>query len=358
MNIQNKWKPIALGLIIAFSTIVIVNSFEEVSAVMDRYVGGGGTPNYATITQALAASSSGDTIYVAYGTYNENIVIQISINIIGVMSGPNRPIISGTNNNNPIIDIGTNNIEVNISNMEIDGASGNLVAGIRSSITTMDNHDVVIINCMIHGMTGYGSGILLNNAYSHWIYDCNIFDNYYGVYIDSSDSNLINFCDIHNNEYDGIYVYGDDNTIDSNMIYDNGFCGVELYYSDDCTIGSYSEIYENEYGIYAYECDDFTIVGTADEDHLYQVFVHNNTYNGIVLDYCDNLQISYTSTDDNGDDFRDGLVTYYCDNNIMDHVLFWDSMYCYNCDTWAISYYHIINYYLYLCTNYSWSNPI
>jgi parallel beta-helix repeat protein len=366
MNMRNKYKPVILGLLLAFSAIVIVNNLDEVAAT-NRYVGGGGTPNYATITQALAASSSGDTIYVAYGTYNENIDIQISINIVGVMSGPNRPVISSSNNNDPIIDIINTDINVIIRNFEIDGNGGNSVAGIRSSITPADTLGVEIDNCVIHGMSGTGSGIkLYNNANSHWIHDCNIYSNYNGITMNNSDSNLVEDCVIHNNQNDGIYVYGDENDFEDNTINDNGYCGIELYDSWDCLIASSyygnTEIYDNEYGIYASYCDDLTVIGSANVDYLCQVLVHNNTNRGISTTYCDDLQVSYTSTNDNGDDTDDGFYSYQSEHAIMDHVLFWDSMTLYNCSKtwvwWAISYYHILSPSLTLCGNITWSNPI
>ncbi len=43
-------------------------------------VGGGG---YATIQAAINAASAGDTILIASGTYNENIVVNQSVTLIG-----------------------------------------------------------------------------------------------------------------------------------------------------------------------------------------------------------------------------------------------------------------------------------
>lgn len=47
------------------------------------YVGGDGPGNYSTIQNAIAAASTGDTIFVYNGTYIENIIIDKSLELIG-----------------------------------------------------------------------------------------------------------------------------------------------------------------------------------------------------------------------------------------------------------------------------------
>lgn len=77
---------------------------------------------------------------------------------------------------------------------------------------------------------------------------------------------------------------------------------------------------------------------------------------------CDDSQVSYTSTNENGDDINDGLCSEDTEDVIMDHIIFWDSMTLHRCSLstpyWSISYYHIINPILDLCGTIYWSNPI
>lgn len=47
--------------------------------------------NYATITAALAAASSGDTIGIQPGTYTENLTLKDGVNIVGLQSDPYTP---------------------------------------------------------------------------------------------------------------------------------------------------------------------------------------------------------------------------------------------------------------------------
>ena len=55
-------------------------------------VGGGG---YATISDAIAAANNGDTILVAPGTYNESLLINKEVNIVG-LGNPGDVVIQGT----------------------------------------------------------------------------------------------------------------------------------------------------------------------------------------------------------------------------------------------------------------------
>ncbi|MCK4267103.1 MAG: nitrous oxide reductase family maturation protein NosD, partial [Thermoplasmata archaeon] len=52
-------------------------------AAADLYVGGPGPGNYTTIQEAIDISIAGDTIYVYNGTYQEDLVINKGIALIG-----------------------------------------------------------------------------------------------------------------------------------------------------------------------------------------------------------------------------------------------------------------------------------
>ena len=69
------------SILLIITIIPSINS-DESSNLQSRsilYVGGGGQGNYSTIQSAIDAASSGDTIYVFNGIYNEQINIDKTI---------------------------------------------------------------------------------------------------------------------------------------------------------------------------------------------------------------------------------------------------------------------------------------
>jgi hypothetical protein len=87
-NIFRKWMTIAIICLFAgVSVLPSISSFKPVSGEgsfsTTLYVGGTGPGNYTSIQSAINDATSGDTVFVYSGTYYENIVIDVSINLIG-----------------------------------------------------------------------------------------------------------------------------------------------------------------------------------------------------------------------------------------------------------------------------------
>ncbi len=74
---------LAFFMIASVITIIAPNDFNALANPGILYVGGGGGGNYSTIQSAVTAASNGDTIFVYAGTYNENIVINSQVSLIG-----------------------------------------------------------------------------------------------------------------------------------------------------------------------------------------------------------------------------------------------------------------------------------
>ena len=78
--------PMILLVSIVTSNNIIVSTKIFSKSTMDGdtlYVGGSGPGNYSRIQDAINNASDGDTIYVFSGIYDEYIVIETSINLIG-----------------------------------------------------------------------------------------------------------------------------------------------------------------------------------------------------------------------------------------------------------------------------------
>ena len=75
------------------------------------YVGGSGPNNYTSIQEAINYAGDGYTIHVYYGNYNESIVINKSISLIGIEQNGEKPIINGSiNESKKVVMIGADNI--------------------------------------------------------------------------------------------------------------------------------------------------------------------------------------------------------------------------------------------------------
>ena len=89
---KNKFFAVLLGLLTLVGSVLL--SGGEISAATRTVGSGGSSPNYSTIADAMSASSSGDTILVLPGTYNEDVVMKEGVILSG--SGPAETTIQGT----------------------------------------------------------------------------------------------------------------------------------------------------------------------------------------------------------------------------------------------------------------------
>jgi parallel beta-helix repeat protein len=171
--------------------------------------------DYPTIQQAIDAATSGATISIAVGTYNETLIINKTLTLLG------------RRGSSPIFEGGGSGVAVTL----LSGASGSTVAGIV--------------------ITNYDQGILIQGASECKIYD-NTMSQMGDIGISAEGSNAVN-----NQIYSNIFQ---DNTIaidlteptNSNNIYDNTISsnniGLNLTESSGNTIYA-NTISQNDIGI-------------------------------------------------------------------------------------------------------------
>jgi len=178
-------RRLILSIILALIFFSMLNSRPDVRSVeisSKTYTVGppGSGADFTKIQDAINAASSGDTIAIWNWLYEENVVVNKSVTIIGTNS--NATIVSAFLPNENAFSVGASN--VTLTGLRIEGANG-------------------------------ASGIYVSKAYFSNISGNVVQDNKFGVSLDHSDSNLIR-----------------DNTITAGNIYPDAQFGVSLDHSD------------------------------------------------------------------------------------------------------------------------------
>ena len=203
---------------LVFEGMMNIGSIE---AATTRYVGGSGPGNYSTIGNAILVAQPGDTIRVYAGIYNENIIINKKINLIG--NGSINTTINGGGINN-VIKI-TSNL-VNISGFLLKNSGTEFSPNERAGIKLDEVNNVLIKN---NNISYNQYGILIYKSNSIDIIDNMFFNNSGSIYLERSKSNKI-----MNNSMVNCSLFIDGNSIeqyDSHIITKNNTVNKKpLYY--------------------------------------------------------------------------------------------------------------------------------
>jgi len=166
--------------------LFLIENCPAVGATL--YVGGSEPGNYTPIQKTINNATNGDTVSVSSGTYNENVYIDKSLNLIG----NSKPVINGQDSHKSTIEIMSDN--VTISGFEIHNTIGLSSSYSSIAVGKQENFRYVVINnCYI---TDAGYGIMIK-GYHHTISNCIIKNiQEYGIMLVSG-ANNINVIDIY-----------------------------------------------------------------------------------------------------------------------------------------------------------------
>ncbi len=223
------------------------------------YVGGSGPNNYTKIQDAINNASAGDTVFVYSGTYEEQVIINTTVNLIG--ENRESTIIKGVVTFNNV----NGGVLKNFTLTHSTTFGGSLVLISSHLLRIEDNHlhqtwnsgiclkqqseDNIITNNKISETYGYGiesietyNNTISDNTLSDNLYQClylersngfmithnNITDNGEGLSLVQSSRNTIQFNLIHSNNEVGIYLvqYSHNNKILHNHITKHKTCGL------------------------------------------------------------------------------------------------------------------------------------
>jgi len=180
----NEYRGIFKYFLMFLLLFLILYSFSAWAA--EIYVDDDGGKDYTTIQAAINAADPGDTIFVYNGTYNENVLVNKTINLIGNSSS--ECIIKSAALTQPVMDINSLADSSNISGFKLIDANGTNSFGLR--ITSAENCnliDIIISNVttVIAGNQYTAYGLFISNVKNTTFNDFQIY------FINGSDSNDI-----------------------------------------------------------------------------------------------------------------------------------------------------------------------
>jgi len=236
-----------IGLMV-IAALAVIGTAEADMVVDDD---NGTWADYGTLTEALENASPGETIEVYAGTYDETVVVDLSVDIIG--NGSADTIVDG-NGGGTVFNVSGE--DVTISGLNV--TSGNFGIHLQWA------NNSVVSNCII--TDNYRIGIYINWSTMVNVTGCNVSHNGDGVFIRNT-----TWTDVHDSSICKNMRGG--GTWNDGIRFDSVVENVTLWGND---------IYGNGYGV---DLDD-----PYDNEHYWDIMIANNTivgseYNNIFVDH-------------------------------------------------------------------------
>lgn len=216
-NIENM--NISYATKVAKLTMATIADFASMTFTIEGvtlYVSGSDPGNYSSIQDAIDDAENSDTVYVFSGTYDEHILIDEPINLIG----ETNTIITGAGQENVIELTGS---WIYLTGFTIQNSG---IEWLSAGIDVSSNHNIIYGNTISYNK-GYGIGI-------------------YGKSYNTISNNMVT------NNKDGIISWYSSkyNNIIENTIKDNEVCGVALSAESFYNEINKNTIENNKFGVY------------------------------------------------------------------------------------------------------------
>ena len=254
--------------------------------------------SYLTIQSAIDDADIGDEIHVDSGTYNENVVVNKQLTLLGIDTGAGIP----------VVDAGRNGDVITIS------ANGCLLDGFAATNSGLSEEDAGI-------EVTSSNNVIRNNIISN---------NMAGIGLESSNDNILSNNVVISNSYPGICLTSSDNNIIStNTVNLNAYYGIELYLSSNNTVIDNIANSNTRYGIFVWDSDNNNrmISNTANDNVHAGIRFYSSSNNVISGNSLTNTKFGismYGSNDnvisDNNASFNEnGISLDQSSNNIIYH---------------------------------------
>ncbi|VVB87098.1 Cell surface glycoprotein [uncultured archaeon] len=265
--------------LIGFTTLAILLLASSAGAATLTVNASGGA-DYTRIQDSIDNASTGDTIYVFPGVYNENVDVNKSVNVVG--SGSEVTIVRAFDSNNYVFRVTVD--RVNISGFTVTGAtgfyySGILLKGIKYS--NISNNNVSGNQIGINLVYDYTSTLV--NSSNNILIGNRVSNNIFGINLTSSNNNLLKGNIISNNNMGiDLYYNSNNNTLIDNTAIDN-YVGIRIHSS------SYNVLVNNIASNNTYGIENNGYFSTDSSDNQIYNNIFNNTNNfyfeGTVYNY-------------------------------------------------------------------------
>jgi parallel beta-helix repeat protein len=244
--------------------------------------------DHLTITEAIKAANPGDRIIVRSGLYEEGLIINKPLEIIG--EGDLDAIVVQVTGKSAVRFQTTMGRIMNLTLRQMGGGEwfGVDIAQGRLELEGCDISSQSLACVAIHNGAdprlrrnrihdGKQDGIHVNEDGQGTLEDNDIFGNAYaGVAIATGGNPTVRRNRIHDGKQDGIYVYEDgQGTLEDNDIFGNAYAGVAISEGGNPTVRR-NRIHDSKegYGIFVYEDGQ----GTLEENDIF-----GNTYSGVMI---------------------------------------------------------------------------
>ena len=209
-------KVLTAALLVLFFTA----SSAVVTSAVDIYVPEGGNQN---IQQAVNNASTGDTIIVHDGTYNENVYVNVTNLAIRSENGSGNCIVNAKYENTDVFFVAAN--YVTITGFTVQGATEFGYAGICL-------YDVGYCHISGNNVLNNGDGIsILDSGYNSVANNIVTNNNYTGIYLELANANIVMGNTATNNGWEGIFLASSyNNTFIGNNASNNT---IYEFYSDE-----------------------------------------------------------------------------------------------------------------------------
>jgi len=231
--------------------------------------------DYATIQSAVNAATSGDTVFVYNGSYNENVNVGTAhLTLEG--EGKDKVTVTAASSSDDVFEVTAD--WVNISGFTATGAtSGDWIAGI--TLNGVQHCKISENNCSKNSLFG----IYLQDSSNNELTNNTANQNDWGIWLDYSSNNTLTGNTANYNNDDGIWLdYSSNNTLTGNTANYNNDDGIFLYSSSNNSITSNTANYNNWDGIELYSSSNNSITSnTANENNDDGIFLDSSSNNSI-----------------------------------------------------------------------------